>query len=532
LVATQGRVMSLASVQCRAQIGLDAPLVHVEVDLGDGLPGLVLVGLPATVVRESKERVRAAVLNSGFAFPAGRIVVNLAPADLPKEGGWFDLPIALGILLASNQIKAPPTGRLARSEFYGELALGGDLKPVRGLLLAAVQAGRAGHEVIVPDGSSAEASRAPGVTVRAARRLLDVCAHLEDRCVLGPALCVDPSTGAPSDCATDVLDLRDIRGQSQAKRALMIAATGGHSLLFVGVPGSGKSTLARSLPGLLPPLSEAEALQVASIASASPAGFDARNFGVRPFRAPHHTASATSIVGGGPYARPGEISLAHHGVLFLDELPEFERRVLEALREPLETGEISISRAARCAQYPAAFQLIAAMNPCPCGYQGDPRGTCHCTPEVIERYRRRISGPLLDRLDLHIEVPRVTTRDMVELKAVGADSGQTAALVRQARELQSGRQGVCNARLAVCDIARYCTPDEQGRALLERAAEKFHLSARGYHRVLRIARTIADLAGEEQALERHVAEAIGLRKLANGAPRDIEAPGAQAEPVT
>ena len=514
--------MSLASVQCRAQIGLEAPLVQVEVDLGDGLPGFVLVGLPATVVRESRERVRAAILNSGFEFPAGRITVNLSPADLPKEGGWFDLPIALGILLASNQIRAPEKARLTGSEFYGELALSGDLKPVRGLLLAAVQAGRLSHEVVVPDVSTADANRAPGVIVRGARCLLDVCAYIENGSVLDCVRYLAASAGALSVDATDVVDLSDIRGQSLAKRALTVAAAGAHSLLFIGVPGSGKSTLARRLPGLLPPLNEAEALEVASIASASVCGFNARTFGLRPFRAPHHTASSASIVGGGPYARPGEISLAHHGVLFLDELPEFDRRVLEALREPLETGEISISRAARSAQYPAAFQFIAAMNPCPCGYLGDERGTCHCTPEVVERYRRRISGPLLDRLDLQIEVPRVTPRDMFELKTAGADSRQTAAWVSRARELQIRRQGICNARLAIADVARYCSPDERGRVLLEKATEQLRLSARGYHRVLRIARTIADLAGERQASREHVAEAIALRKLDKGATAPVQ----------
>ncbi len=293
---------------------------------------------------------------------------------------------------------------------------------------------------------------------------------------------------------------------------MTVAAAGGHSLLFIGVPGSGKSTLARRLPGLLPPLNDAEALEVATIASVSVAGFDARNFGLRPFRAPHHTASAASLVGGGSQARPGEISLAHHGVLFLDELPEFDRRVLEALREPLETGEVAVSRAARQAQYPAAFQLIAAMNPCPCGYLGDERGTCHCTLDVVERYRRRISGPLLDRLDLQIEVPRVATRALLEPQHPRPDSCTVATVVRRARELQTIRQGICNARLASAEVMRYCTPDEGGFRLIEQATEKLGLSARGYHRVLKLARTLADLAGEERVLEAHVTEAISLRK--------------------
>jgi magnesium chelatase family protein len=506
--------MSLASVNCRAQTGLSAPLVHVEVNLGEGLPALVLVGLPATVVKESKERVRAAIINSGFEFPAGRITVNLAPADLPKEGGWFDLPIALGILLASKQIKTSSEGLpLSRTEFYGELALSGELKTTRGLLIAGVHAGQAEHEIVIPEVNVSEANRAPGAIVHGARSLLDVCAYIDGTSALEPLVRIGPSVKAAGADTNDLVDLTDIRGQLQAKRALLIAAAGEHSLLFVGVPGSGKSTLARRLPGLLPPLNEAEALEVAAIASASVSGFDARTFGVRPFRSPHHTASAASIVGGGPRARPGEISLAHHGVLFLDELPEFDRRVLEALREPLETGEVSVSRAARSAQYPAAFQLIAAMNPCPCGYQGDERGACHCTPDAIDRYRRRISGPLLDRLDLQIEVPRVATRDLFELKEVGPDSRETARVVRQTREIQRGRQGVCNGRLAVPDVPRFCTPDPRGVAVLEQATDRFGLSARAYHRVLRIARTIADLAGDDRPSERHVSEAIALRRL-------------------
>ncbi len=505
--------MSLASVQCRAQIGLNAPLVNVEVNLGDGLPGFALVGLPAIVVKESKERVRAAIMNSGFEFPAGRIVVNLAPADLPKEGGWFDLPIALGVLLASGQLDAgTAAARLARTEFYGELALSGELKPTRGLLLAAVHAAPVAHELVVPRVNAQETTRAPGAVVRGACTLLDVCAFVEGGAnVLEP---VSRSDAAASSVAHDPVDLTDIRGQQLAKRALTVAAAGGHSLLFVGVPGSGKSTLARRLPGLLPPLSESEALEVAAIASASVAGFDARHFGQRPFRSPHHTASATSIVGGGRYARPGEISLAHHGVLFLDELPEFDRRVLEALREPLETGEVFVSRAARCAQYPAAFQLIAAMNPCPCGYLGDERGSCHCTPDAVQRYRRRVSGPLLDRLDLQLEVPRVTTRELAELKRVGEDSHATAQLVRHARDVQLQRQGVSNGRLGLADVTRYCIPDDRGRAVLELAVERMGLSARAYHRILRIARTLADLADAERASMEHVAEALSLRRSA------------------
>ncbi len=521
--------MSLASVNCRAQTGLNAPLVQVEVNLGDGLPMFALVGLPATVVKESKERVRAAITNSGFDFPAGRITVNLAPADLPKEGGWFDLPIALGILLASHQVNTAAEDEcLSRTEFYGELALSGELKPTRGLLLAAVHASQINHELVVPLVNTDEANRAPGAIVRGARSLLEVCGHVEGVNALEPLLQIGSSTATACAGFLDPVDLTDIRGQGQAKRALAVAAAGGHSLLFIGVPGSGKSTLARRLPGLLPPLSEAEALEVAAVASASVAGFDARSFGQRPFRAPHHTASATSIVGGGRFARPGEISLAHHGVLFLDELPEFDRRVLEALREPLETGEVFVSRAARCAQYPAAFQFIAAMNPCPCGYHGDERGKCHCTPDAIQRYRRRISGPLLDRLDLQIEVPRVTTRDLFELKSAGADSRETAQMVRQAREIQLRRQGVCNGRLGVGEVQRYCTPEARARALLERATEQWGLSARACHRISRIARTLADLTGEDLISVTHVGEAISMRQLDRAAPTPAQTPLAES----
>ena len=510
--------LALASVTCRTQLGLSAPLVRVEVSVGAGLPTFALVGLPATVVKESKERVRAAILNSHFEFPAGRITVNLSPADLPKDGGWFDLPIAIGILLASGQLKLSARagrGRLAHCELYGELALSGELTATRGLLIAAAHAAQAGHEIVVPRVNVDEVRRARGVAVRGAAHLLEVCAHLSGKKELEslPQLAADVPVAQP--WSQDVLDLCDIRGQEHAKRALAVAAAGGHSLLYVGVPGSGKSTLARRLPSLLPPLTEAEALEVAAVASASVDGFDARRFGVRPFRAPHHTASAVSIVGGGSHARPGEISLAHHGVLFLDELPEFERRVLEALREPLETGEVAVSRAARQAQYPAAFQLIAAMNPCPCGYRGDERGLCHCTPEVVERYMRRISGPLLDRLDLQIQVPRVATWALMDALGTGEGDGTStvAAAVKRARDIQSRRQGVCNARLTAPTVTRYCVPNQTARGLIESAAEQHGYSARGYHRVLKLARTIADLAGEERLLETHVAEAVAMRTL-------------------
>ncbi|MGH8209863.1 MAG: YifB family Mg chelatase-like AAA ATPase [Steroidobacteraceae bacterium] len=525
--------MSLARIACRAQIGLDAPLVQVEVNLGSGLPIFCIVGLPEMVVKESKERVRAALLNSHFDFPAGRITVNLAPADLPKEGGRFDLPIALGILIASQQIK-PTTqawGIDAATEFYGELGLGGELRPTRGLLLAAAHASRQGHELIVPRASAHEALLAARTTVRAADHLLEVCAHVEGKEPLVPLApsSVAPTaalskSGVPGGCASNGhglptggggtrLDLADVRGQLHAKRALVIAAAGEHSLLMVGPPGSGKSMLAQRLPALLPPLTQPEALEVASIASVSASGFNASEFGQRPFRSPHHSASGPALVGGGIRARPGEISLAHRGVLFLDELPEFKKSVLEALREPLEAGVVSVSRAALQTQYPAAFQLIAAMNPCPCGRQGDPYGNCSCTPAEVQRYRSRISGPLLDRMDMHVEVPRVEVDDFDEATECSESSATAAARVTRARDIQLTRQGVCNGRLTDAHVDRVCAPDKEGRHVLELSMKRLRFSARARQRILKLARTIADLDGAATVSASHVSQAVMLRYL-------------------
>jgi magnesium chelatase family protein len=520
----------LARVSCRGQIGLHAPLVHVEVSVGAGLPAFCIVGLPATVVKESKERVRAALVHSNFEFPAGRITVNLAPADLPKEGGRFDLPIALGILIASGQVH--PASHVAHSsdiqEFYGELGLGGELLPTRGLLLAAAHASRHGHEIILPRVNAREALIVARTPVRAAGHLLEVCAHLEGKLLLEP-LTPAVNLATPFDALPDgggrvrgllehpsartPLDLHDIRGQSHAKCALVVAAAGSHSLLMIGPPGSGKSMLAQRLPGLLPPLTEVEALDVASIASVSTTGFNASQFGQRPFRSPHHSASAAALVGGGRCAKPGEVSLAHHGVLFLDELPEFERRVLESLREPLEAGMVSVSRAALQTQYPAAFQLIAAMNPCPCGRQGDPSGNCNCTPAEVQRYRSKISGPLLDRIDMHVEVPRVELHEFEESVVKGESTSSAAARVVHARQLQLKRQGVCNARLPDADIERWCRPDRTGRSILERSMKSLGLSARARGRILKLARTIADLDGEDTIAAPHVSQAVMLRCL-------------------
>jgi magnesium chelatase family protein len=514
--------VAVARVACRAQVGLTAPPVHVEVSLASGLPMFCIVGLAATVVRESKERVRAALIHSGFEFPAGRITVSLSPADLPKEGGRFDLPIALGILLASGQVRVPATGESAARagcEYYGELGLTGELNPVPGLLPAAVHAQRHGHELIVPRANAAEAGAAAPARARAAGHLLEVCAHLRGTAPL--PLCREGPTAADGcgRARTNTrLDLADVRGQTRAKRALIIAAAGGHSLLMIGPPGSGKSMLAQRLPDLLPALSPDEALEVAAIAAVSAAGFDPAQLGARPFRTPHHTASAAALVGGGARARPGEVSLAHHGVLFLDELPEFTRGVLEALREPLETGVVSVARSSLQVQYPAAFQLIAAMNPCPCGRLGDSSGACNCPGTKVQRYRGRISAPLLDRLDLHVEVPRVAP---AEFEARGANlpsSDTAAAAVAAARDVQRNRQGVCNARLTDADVMRWCAPDAPGRRLLQSAVERFGFSARARTRVLKVARTIADLEGRPGVGAQQVGEAVMLRCLDRAGP--------------
>jgi len=497
--------MSLATVFSRAQTGLEAPLVSVEVHLAGGLPALSMVGLPEAAVKESKDRVRAALINAGFDFPARRITVNLAPADLPKDSGRFDLAVALGILAASGQI---PKNGLAGREFLGELSLGGELRPVRGVLPSALKARDAGRALVVPSDNGGEAALVRGVEARGAASLLSVCADL---CGREPLPVCAPARVA---AAPDHPDLADVRGQHQAKRALEIAAAGSHSLLLVGPPGAGKSMLAARLPGILPPLTEEEAIEAAAVSSVSRTGFDAATWGLRPFRAPHHTSSGAALVGGGTHPRPGEITLAHHGVLFLDELPEFDRRVLEVLREPIESGRICISRAARQAEFPARFQLVAAMNPCPCGYLGEASGRCHCTAEQVARYRARISGPLLDRIDLQLQVPRVELR---LLTARGHNDSETSADVRarveHARERALRRAGVPNARLAGADIERFCRPDERGQALLEAAMDRLGLSARAYHRILKLARTIADLHESDAVGQQHVAEAVGYRQL-------------------
>ena len=492
--------MSLAIVHSRAQDGVSAPAVTVEVHLSGGLPGTSIVGLPETAVKEARDRVRVAIQNAQLDYPARRVTVSLAPADLPKDGGRFDLPIALGILAAAGHL---PKESLAGYEFLGELALSGELRAITGVLPAALKAASAGRALIVPRDNGAEAALVSGACTRSASSLLEVCAFLRGVATL-------PETVAlPPDLAILVaeLDLADVRGQPHARRALEIAAAGRHHLLFVGPPG------------ILPPLDEAEALQAAAVSSVAGHGIDFHRWKMRPFRAPHHTASAAALVGGGSIPRPGEISLAHHGVLFLDELPEFDRRVLEVLREPLESGRIVISRAARQAEFPAAFQLVAAMNPCPCGYAGDVSGRCGCPPEAVRRYRARVSGPLLDRIDLQIEVPRVPLSELGAAGAAGESSATVRARVIAARERQQLRAGKTNATLSNREAQRDCELITADRNLLERALDRLGLSARAYHRILRVARTIADLAESERIGTPHLTEAIQYRRALNAGGR-------------
>jgi magnesium chelatase family protein len=462
--------------------------------------------LPETAVKESRDRVRGALLNCHFEFPARRITVNLAPADLPKEGGRFDLAIALGILAASGQISPPA---LTAYEFVSELALSGEVRGIRAVLPVALQAAKAGRILVVAQENAPEAALASTIEVLAASHLLEICQHLRGELLLAPF-----TKSSHKVVPAGRVDIADVRGQYHAKRALEVAAAGAHSLLMVGPPGTGKTMLASRLPGLLPEMSEAEALESAAVQSISSQGFDPEHWRQRPFRAPHHTASAVALVGGGGQPRPGEISLAHNGVLFLDELPEFERRVLEVLREPLESGRIVISRSAQQAEFPAYFQLVAAMNPCPCGYLGDTKGRCRCTTEQVQRYRARISGPLLDRIDMQIEMPpvplnllRTQREDMAEA------SHQVQARVEVARERQLTRAGQPNSWLSNREVERTCRLSDKDYRLLDQALEQLGLSARAYHRILKVARTIADLEGSEAIHTLHLSEAISYRRL-------------------
>jgi len=496
--------MSLAVLYSRALAGMEAPPVVVEVHLSNGLPSFTIVGLPEAEVKESKDRVRSALLNSRYEFPARRITVNLAPADLPKESGRFDLPIALGILAASGQMDA---ARLKDYEFAGELALTGELRPIRGALAMTFKACKDGRSFVLPRENGDEAALVGEAQVYPASSLLEVCAHLSGQEKLpqhpGGAC---PAAGEPYP------DFSDVKGQAHAKRALEVAAAGGHSLLMSGPPGTGKTMLASRLPGILPAMTDEQALESAAVQSLANDGFRAANWKRRNFRSPHHTSSGVALVGGGGNPRPGEVSLAHHGVLFLDEFPEFERKVLEVLREPLESGRITISRAARQAEFPARFQLVAAMNPCPCGYLGHPGGKCHCTPDQVARYRGRISGPLLDRIDLQIEVPALPESDLTG-KADGESSATIRARVESAYQRQLRRQNKANAALTTKEIEQFCQPDPDGALLLKQAISRLGLSARAYHRILKVARTIADLSANESVYGDHIAEAIQYRRF-------------------
>lgn len=497
--------MQLATLYTRALNGINAVEVTVEVHLSNGLPAFSIVGLPEAAVRESKDRVRAAIINSNFEFPARRITVNLAPADLPKDGGRYDLPIALGILAASGQIEK---NVLNQYEFHGELALSGLLREVTGSLPVALAAQQNKKKLIMPESSASQAALIENIEVFAAANLLSVCQHLQGLIQL-PLAKIKPSV----DHWHNVSDMSDVRGQHHSRRALEIAAAGRHNLLMIGPPGTGKSMLASRLPGILPPMSTQQALESAAINSISHQGFDLKQWKKRPFRSPHHTASGVALVGGGSKPSPGEISLAHQGVLFLDELTEFDRHTLDVLREPMETGTITISRAARQADFPARFQLIAAMNPCPQGYTCDGKTLCRCTPQQQLKHRNRISAPFLDRIDIHIEVPRIDKQALDTTAPKGETSAQIRQRVYKAYQQQQNRGPRFNAELTVTEIENFCALKNKEKLLLDKAMDKLKLSARAYHRILKLARTIADIEGSSNIETPHLTEAISYRSL-------------------
>jgi len=500
--------MSVAIVYSRAQDGINAPLVTVEVHLSRGLPSFTIVGLPETTVKESKERVRSAILNNQFEFPLSRITINLAPADLPKEGGRFDLPIALGILIASGQI---PEKGIEAHEAIGELSLTGTLRPITGVLPVSMAMKKSQRSLILPIQNADEAALVEDTVCKPAIHLLEVCAHISAT----KPLEIHQRTLSNASVEYDT-DLNDIYGHEHAKRVLEIAASGGHNLLMIGPPGSGKTMLAERLPTIMPPMTDEQALESAAIASISRQGFSSENWKQRIIRSPHHSASSVALVGGGSHPKPGEISLAHNGILFLDELPEFDRKVLEVLREPLESGRIVISRAANQVEYPANFQLIAAMNPCPCGYLGDKSGRCRCTVEQVNRYQQKISGPLMDRIDMVIEVQSIPNAIINQTKDEKAESSATIrARVINAFNKQMNRSSVVNSGLKTSDIEKHCKLSDIDKVLLQTATIKLGLSGRAIHRVMKVARTIADLSNSEKIQTQHLSEAISYRQKAN-----------------